>query len=40
MNEIDAWTATLRTAPVSFDDAGAFASADTLAELQPLQRRG
>lgn len=38
--KIDAWTATLRTATVLFDDAGAFANANTLAELRQLQRRG
>ena len=36
--KIDAWTATLRMATVAFDDAGAFANANTLADLQQLQR--
>lgn len=36
--KIDAWTATLRVATVTFDDAGAFANANTLTELQQLQR--
>ena len=36
--KIDAWTASLRTATVVFDDAGAFANANTLADLQQLQR--
>ena len=36
--KIDAWTASLRTATVAFDDAGAFANANTLADLQQLQR--
>ncbi len=35
---IDTWTATLRMAAVPFDRAGAFADANTLAELQQLQR--
>jgi molybdopterin-guanine dinucleotide biosynthesis protein A len=38
--KIDAWTATLRTTQVVFDDAAAFANANTLAELQQLQRHG
>ena len=37
--KIDAWTATLQTATVVFDDAGAFANANTLSELQQLQKR-
>jgi molybdopterin-guanine dinucleotide biosynthesis protein A len=36
--KIDAWTATLRTATVAFDDARAFANANTLDELQRLQQ--
>ncbi|HEX2539858.1 MAG TPA: molybdenum cofactor guanylyltransferase MobA [Caldimonas sp.] len=36
--KIDAWTATLRTATVRFEDARAFANANTPAELQQLQR--
>ncbi|MEP6739525.1 MAG: molybdenum cofactor guanylyltransferase MobA [Caldimonas sp.] len=36
--KIDAWTATLRTVAVEFEDAGAFVNANTLAELQQLQR--
>jgi molybdopterin-guanine dinucleotide biosynthesis protein A len=36
--KIDAWTATLRTATVSFDDAAAFVNANTPAELEQLQR--
>lgn len=36
--KIDAWTASLRMATVVFDDAAAFANANTLAELQQLQR--
>ncbi len=36
--KIDAWTATLRTATVAFDDVHAFANANTPAELQQLQR--
>ena len=35
--KIDAWTATRRTVLVPFDDAEAFANANTLAELQQLQ---
>ncbi|MDQ6630089.1 MAG: molybdenum cofactor guanylyltransferase MobA [Pseudomonadota bacterium] len=38
--KIDAWTATLRTVLVPFDDAAAFVNANTLAELQQLQRHG
>jgi molybdopterin-guanine dinucleotide biosynthesis protein A len=38
--KIDAWTATLRMATVAFDDVGAFANANTPAELQELQRDG
>lgn len=38
--KIDAWTATLRVATVPFDDAGAFANANNLAELRQLQRHG
>ena len=38
--KIDAWTATLRTVTVSFDDASAFVNANTLAELNDLQRHG
>ena len=36
--KIDAWTATRRSVLVPFDDADAFANANTLAELQQLQR--
>ncbi len=36
--KIDAWTATLRTATVEFEDVAAFVNANTLAELQQLQR--
>jgi molybdopterin-guanine dinucleotide biosynthesis protein A len=36
--KIDAWTATLREIAVEFDDAPAFVNANTLAELQQLQR--
>ncbi len=36
--KIDAWTATLRTVVVEFDDAAAFVNANTTAELQGLQR--
>ena len=36
--KIDAWTATLREATVEFDDARPFVNANTLAELQQLQR--
>ena len=36
--KIDAWTATLRTTTVRFDDAEAFVNANTLAELRQLQR--
>jgi molybdopterin-guanine dinucleotide biosynthesis protein A len=35
--KIDAWTATLRTATATFDDARAFANANTAAELRQLQ---
>ena len=35
--KIDAWTATLRTANVTFEDARAFVNANTVAELQQLQ---
>lgn len=35
--KIDAWTATHRCVEVNFDDAQAFAGANTLAELQQLQ---
>ena len=41
--KIDKWTAGQRTVLVPFDDAGAFANANTLSELQqlqPLQRPG
>jgi len=37
--KIDAWTATLRTTTVRFDDAEAFVNANTLAELRQLQPR-
>ena len=37
--KIDAWTATLRTSTVRFDDARAFVNANTLAELRQLQSR-
>jgi molybdopterin-guanine dinucleotide biosynthesis protein A len=36
--KIDAWTATLREIAVEFDDAPSFVNANTLAELQQLQR--
>jgi molybdopterin-guanine dinucleotide biosynthesis protein A len=36
--KIDAWTATLRTVAVPFDDASAFVNANTIAELHELQR--
>jgi molybdopterin-guanine dinucleotide biosynthesis protein A len=36
--KIDAWTATLSTVAVPFDDAQAFVNANTLAELRQLQR--
>lgn len=36
--KIDAWTATLRTVVVEFDDAAAFFNANTTAELRGLQR--
>jgi molybdopterin-guanine dinucleotide biosynthesis protein A len=36
--KIDAWTATLRQVAVEFDDARAFVNANTLAELQQLQK--
>jgi molybdopterin-guanine dinucleotide biosynthesis protein A len=38
--KIDAWTATLRMATVTFEDARAFVNANTLAELQQLQHHG
>jgi molybdopterin-guanine dinucleotide biosynthesis protein A len=38
--KIDAWTATLRSVAVPFDDPDAFVNANTLAELQQLQRHG
>jgi molybdopterin-guanine dinucleotide biosynthesis protein A len=38
--KIDAWTATLRTVAVEFEDDAAFVNANTLAELQQLQRQG
>ena len=38
--KIDRWTARHRTALVAFDDASAFANANTAAELQQLQRHG
>ncbi len=38
--KIDAWTATLRTATVAFDDADAFVNANTLDELRALGRDG
>ena len=37
--KIDAWTASLRTATVRFDEADAFVNANTLAELRRLQAR-
>jgi molybdopterin-guanine dinucleotide biosynthesis protein A len=37
--KIDRWTALHRVAEVSFEDAGAFVNANTLAELQQLQAR-
>ncbi len=36
--KIDAWTATLETVTVPFDDAQAFVNANTPADLQQLQR--
>lgn len=36
--KIDAWTATLNTVTVEFDDVRAFVNANTTAELQQLQR--
>lgn len=36
--KIDAWTATLRTVTVPFDDARAFANANTVDELRQLQQ--
>ena len=36
--KIDAWTATCARWSVPFDDADAFVNANTLAELQQLQR--
>jgi molybdenum cofactor guanylyltransferase len=36
--KIDAWTATLPMATVPFDDVAAFVNANTLAELERLQR--
>jgi molybdenum cofactor guanylyltransferase len=38
--KIDRWTARHRTVLVRFDDAGAFANANTLAELRRLQADG
>jgi molybdopterin-guanine dinucleotide biosynthesis protein A len=38
--KIDRWTARHRTAEVLFDDAAAFANANTAAELQQLQGHG
>ena len=38
--KIDQWTALHRCVEVRFDDAAAFANANTLAELQQLQRHG
>ncbi len=38
--KIDRWTALHRCTEVLFDDAGAFANANTAAELQQLQRDG
>jgi molybdopterin-guanine dinucleotide biosynthesis protein A len=38
--KIDKWTALHRVAEVPFDDARAFANANTLAELQQLQGHG
>jgi len=38
--KIDAWTATLRSVTVTFDDGGAFANANTPDELRELQRGG
>ncbi|KNZ32140.1 MAG: molybdopterin-guanine dinucleotide biosynthesis protein A [Methylibium sp. NZG] len=38
--KIDKWTALHRVVEVPFDDAQAFANANTLAELQQLQGRG
>jgi molybdopterin-guanine dinucleotide biosynthesis protein A len=38
--KIDRWTAQHRCAQVLFDDAGAFANANTLEELRSLQARG
>ena len=36
--KIDAWTATLKSVAVAFDDADAFVNANTVAELRQLQR--
>jgi molybdopterin-guanine dinucleotide biosynthesis protein A len=36
--KIDAWTATLRLATVPFEKPQAFVNANTLTELQQLQR--
>ena len=38
--KIDRWTTRHRTAEVLFDDAAAFANANTAAELQQLQGHG
>ena len=38
--KIDKWTATLRCVEVPFDDAQAFANANTLDELKALQQHG
>ena len=38
--KIDAWTATLHMATVTFEDPRAFVNANTLAELQQLQHHG
>jgi molybdopterin-guanine dinucleotide biosynthesis protein A len=38
--KIDKWTATLRCVEVPFDDAGAFANANTPDELKALQQHG
>ena len=38
--KIDAWTATLRSVAVAFDDADAFVNANTLAERRQLQGDG
>jgi molybdopterin-guanine dinucleotide biosynthesis protein A len=36
--KIDAWTSTINTALVAFDDEAAFANANTVQELDALER--